>query len=739
MALADGASLEIRGDTTYTISTDAQIDGMLTLDSDSAYVDFSVGGDLTVSGTGKISANKKGYASGSGPSPGESGTRGGGGGHGGYGGWGENWASPGSPYDSVTQPSLPGSGGGHGDDGAKPGGAGGGAVRIAVAGIFNLEAGSKVEADGANGTDRSGGGAGGSIWVDCGTLTGDGCFQADGGNSVAGANGGGGAGGRIAVYYNDVSGYTGTASCSAVGGTGWSASSYMYGSLIFVDKNGTDGDTTDDDLYIYHDTHLNEASYSFRNVTITSNAKLLFNSRVIDSATCPQITLEATNDMTIDAGCLLTGGERGHAGSAGPGDGANDPGGAGASGAGGGHGGFGGRGDNNEGGPRGFHYDDFFQPVESGSGGGHGDSGWGGGYGSASIRLIVGAVLTLDGTVVVNGEDGYNADAGGGSGGSIWIECTTLQGSGYCTAAGGAGNDDGGGGAGGRVAIYYTDDSGYTGHTSCHVDGGAKGPNNDQTPYGDGYCGSCIFVNTKSTPATSDDDIHIYSDCRITQTALDCENFDLHNNATFWIDSHAASDVQITLTVSGDCIVPAGCSISADGLGYLHSQGPGEGQNADGGAGGAGYGGAGGNGDNGAGGGTYGDALSPVDCGSGGGNRDSTRDDRWGANGGGAVKLVVSGILSVDGSLSANGHNAAHNECGGGAGGSIWIVCGFLAGIGEITANAGDGGNDAGGGGGGRIKITASDHGGWSGTVEAVKGLGPGKGDDGQDGTINGP
>lgn len=59
---------------------------------------------------------------------------------------------------------------------------------------------------GVSGTRGSGGGAGGSIWIEAGNFIGSGAVIANGG--VGGASGGGGAGGRIAIYYN-VSSFSG--------------------------------------------------------------------------------------------------------------------------------------------------------------------------------------------------------------------------------------------------------------------------------------------------------------------------------------------------------------------------------------------------------------------------------------------------------------------------------------------------------------------------------------------------
>ena len=69
----------------------------------------------------------------------------------------------------------------------------------------------------------------------------------------------------------------------------------------------------------------------------------------------------------------------------------------------------------------------MYQPHYRGSRGGHGsvrDGGKGGGY----INLTISAHLLVDGTIDVDGShattDGSgNSDAGGGSGGAVYIRC----------------------------------------------------------------------------------------------------------------------------------------------------------------------------------------------------------------------------------------------------------------------------------------------------------------------------
>jgi hypothetical protein len=76
---------------------------------------------------------------------------------------------------------------------------------------------------------------------------------------------------------------------------------------------------------------------------------------------------------------------------------------------------------------------------------------------------ITADTLQLDGTLLANGQNGANYN-GGGSGGSIWLDVGTLQGSGSIQANGGLHANspgDSGDGGGGRVAVYYDDASGF--------------------------------------------------------------------------------------------------------------------------------------------------------------------------------------------------------------------------------------------------------------------------------------
>ncbi len=92
----------------------------------------------------------------------------------------------------------------------------------------------------------------------------------------------------------------------------------------------------------------------------------------------------------------------------------------------------------------------------------------------------------------------------------------------------------------------------------------------------------------------------------------------------------------------------------------------------------------------------YGSAVGPTSLGSGGS----------GHSGGGAIKLIVPGVATINGILSAGAQYVAQNVSMG-SGGSIWITGGgTLQGTGVITVSAETGKNIICGGGGGRIDIS---------------------------------
>lgn len=109
-------------------------------------------------------------------------------------------------------------------------------------------------------------------------------------------------------------------------------------------------------------------------------------------------------------------------------------------------------------------YGSIYEPYLLGSGGGNDTSR--GGAGGSAIKLIIENELLINGLVSANGGPGLNVGSyggGGGSGGSIWIDTTTINGSGIIRVNGGEGRteywDRSGAGAGGRIALYYSNGS----------------------------------------------------------------------------------------------------------------------------------------------------------------------------------------------------------------------------------------------------------------------------------------
>jgi hypothetical protein len=208
--------------------------------------------DLT--GLGYPSGNSTaGWSTGIGNSSAGSNYNTGGAGHGGNGtnGTGTNGVNPGGiSYGSLTQPVTMGSGAADTTDNLR-GGTGGGAIKITTTGIFTLKGNITVDGSYYNGggwsNRNTGGGSGGSIWLNANSLAGNGNLSARGGNGSyfsATQYGGNGAGGRIAVQYSSSS-WTGSVNVSGgINGTGGVATLsmgtyYLYPAVLTVILNST--------------------------------------------------------------------------------------------------------------------------------------------------------------------------------------------------------------------------------------------------------------------------------------------------------------------------------------------------------------------------------------------------------------------------------------------------------------------------------------------------------------------
>ena len=176
-----------------------------TANSKTYALNLEVGGDVTIEAGAAIDVTAKGYYYLKGPMP-CNGTAYMGAGYGGtsQGGYAsDNYAiSPRKCFGSIRRPDEPGSGGGYN----KTFNYGGGVVHL-IATNGTLTVNGTIAANGGDVGNSSP--AGGSVWIECGSLVGTGSIDAYAGRATGYSHGGGG---RIAVRQyiaNDISAYTG--------------------------------------------------------------------------------------------------------------------------------------------------------------------------------------------------------------------------------------------------------------------------------------------------------------------------------------------------------------------------------------------------------------------------------------------------------------------------------------------------------------------------------------------------
>ena len=437
-----------------------------------ATLDFESRLELTVStleitDTSSINTNERGYLGGSrngndctGQTEGntDGATRRSGGS---YGGIGASYdaGTPNPVYGNLTNPANLGSGGGCYDS-SRPGGDGGGWVKI-IADEITIDG--SISANGGDGHSyQAGSGSGGTVNVTTSNLSGTGTIQADGGAHEVG-----GGGGRIAVYYETLTfdqanfQVLGGQGSNSVGGNGTlylKAASQTHGKLV-VDGLG---------LTTPGDTSPIPSGYVFDNIILRNAARVVADDTLVVNDTLQVLTgsilthsLSSENGLTIEAARVevddtsaIDVSSKGYRG--GHRDGNTICEGltlgelAGASRrSGGSYGGFGGVYDGTGSNPP---YGHPGNPVYLGSGGSCYDSSRPGGNGGGRITITASEAVDIDGNVLAEGGSGHSYQAGSGSGGSIKIETSLLSGTGTISANGGA-NQVGGGG--GRVAIVY--------------------------------------------------------------------------------------------------------------------------------------------------------------------------------------------------------------------------------------------------------------------------------------------
>ncbi len=601
----------------------------------------------------------------------------------------------------------------------------------------------KISANGNPGTGQcSGGGAGGSIWLTAGVISGNGTISANGGAGEPSlGGGGGGGGGRIALYptTNLFTGLT-TAYGGAGGGVGGAGTIYIQPGLsktaqLVIDNGGFSGATTPIqqtstlDLLVTNGAVAAATGFlsSIHNLFVASNSVITL---YVTQSYTAQIMLTVSGDAIILPGGLITvDGEVAGASSTGQGIGGSMLISNVVTGGGGGYGGYGGA--SGHGVAGGNTYGTYNTPTYTGSSGGAGASNSGltannrGGAGGGLLQMSVTGNLQLGGAISANGTAGVGQASGGGSGGGISLTAGILSGNGTISANGGAGEPSlggGGGGGGGRIMLSSATNL-FTGAIFAHggtgaVAGGAgtiystsRIPSVSQIVLDNGG------LRGTNTPLSG---INISStDLTITNGATvmlgigsSCRNLLIASNSFIVVSGPTLT--LFTMTVTGNATIQPTGGISADGSGYTGAEtGPGGGNtfetnNSFTGAGG-GYGGNGGaSAAGGPGGGSYGLITEPNQSGSNGGRGNGNSPFNFGGAGGGAVQLNITGALLLNGIISANGLTGPGEGSGGGSGGGIMLmVLGNFSGAGTISANGGNAESVlGGGGGGGRIAVT---------------------------------
>ena len=428
-----------------------------------------------------------------------------GGSYGGLGGVFNNNEGTANPvYGDFRDFTDPGSGGAAASG---TGGNGGGLARI-VAQTLALDG--AIKADGGNGVFDGSGGSGGSIRIDVGSLSGAGQITAIGGTGVAG---GGGGGGRIAIYYQTLSGFDPNRAAAfgglnAIGGAGtvYLQGPTREGGELIVDNGDRVPSVFSTRMAIPPSVTIALTNLRVRraaklgldhllNITgtleLSTNAELVVTSKPISAGVVTlnsnsvlthfpatesqafELDLDATT-LNIDSTSRIDVTGRGFLGGAQPGNpfGVNamtqgfQRGSTGRTG--GSYGGVGGAAEEGNPGPA---YGDFRNPNEQGSGGSTLPSAGLGGNGGGLVKIVA-QNIQLSGSILANGANGVS-DGSGGSGGGVRVEVGSISGTGQITAIGGNGAF-GGGGAGGRIAIHYQSIAGFT-PSSLATSGGHEG------------------------------------------------------------------------------------------------------------------------------------------------------------------------------------------------------------------------------------------------------------------------
>lgn len=616
---------------------------------------------------------------------------GGGGGYGGAGGTGYSvgspYGSPGATYGSSFTPNSIGSGGGGGY--YDLGGSGGGMVKITVTGGGTATVAGSITADGASGTDDSGGGSGGAVWIDFdngGTFAGGGSISVDGGSShasVPNLNAGGtGGGGRIAISGSTSITYTGTYTMDSPG------TDLGFGDTPALGVDGTKVNamaSTNVEAATTVTSSSNTVTLSFTPTrAIAADSKIVatfpngFNVASASGGTCSTMDGSFATAVSGQAVTITRSSGTSQAAAA-----------------------------------ETCTISNITNPSSTGTTGAY----------TIQIKNSSNTVVDSDSAVtadiMVSGNGGWD----GGGADDDW-----------CTDANWGNNSEPG------TSTAVSIDTGVLGAGVTVTTSGCVTEGNDlkfsTMTIGGGTTATLevqqninsssanitiasggVVKQKNTTTQTITGTLLIQSGGKLTHT-------DNSTSQAYEVDFSAA-----TITID------SGGSIDADALGYDANQGEtggkGDGNGCAGGGGAhGGNGGAGqssGGCESSASGGTaYGSITNPVTMGSGGGTRNGNTATT-GSQGGGYIKLVATGTLTVNGVITADGAASTGANggygFGGGAGGGINISVATIAGTPQsITATGGNASNessDGGGGSGGVVFINYTTDSSSSGIIDA--------------------
>jgi hypothetical protein len=428
-----------------------------------------IGTNITLSVTGKIDADYRGYPNHAGPGCATNGNNGAG--HSGVGRRGFAGGTGGASYGDPAAPVHPGSGGSlHVNSGC-----GGGAVRVEASGQLTLDGSISAFGQHALGTHGTGG-TGGSIWLTCRTLHGstNGWVGVDGGNGNY--YGAGASAGRMAVTY-DASAQAGLGTAfppirfsgrPGARGASSEALSPAMGTLFLTDSrlttspftnkrfqytrwvipgftNWTPSSLTLNDcviglpdgmrlqvagnllltngaaLHVFAEATSNAVTEPGALVEVGGNLLVHSNAWIYPYAEPTQgamVSICVTGDLMVAAGGGIDADYKGYAFCRGPGSPLNIRGG-------GAYGGAGAQGQ--EGGRGGTTYGQALGPVQPGSGGGQSPDQ--AGQGGGAISIAVGDQAVIHGLLTAQGAPGVANHGPGGSGGGIRVQCRTFEGS----------------------------------------------------------------------------------------------------------------------------------------------------------------------------------------------------------------------------------------------------------------------------------------------------------------------